>query len=289
MTILLFGKDGQLGTEIIKSAQEAEISISGVNRDDLDLADRIGIKQTIENMEPELVINCAGYTNVDGAETHQNEANIVNGDAVAAMARACAEDNIPLIQLSSDYVFKGEQKTPYTTDHEPSPINAYGISKLIGEQAAETLCEKHIILRTGWVFSETGNNFVKSLLKEARGRKEIDVVEDQYGSPTSARSIAQAIVTIAQAIKAPDFDKWGIYHYTNAPEASWYTFADAVLETANIATAIAPVKLEDYQTEAHRPPYLVMDCSKTWDVFDLSPVGWEEELKRVIYTLQSKN
>lgn len=288
MTILLFGKDGQLGTEFSKCAEQAGISVSGINRDDLDLADKIAIKQAIENMTPDLVINCAGYTNVDGAETHQNEANIVNGDAVAAMARACADGKIPLIQLSTDYVFSGTQKTPYTTDHDPSPLNAYGLSKLIGEQAAEVLCPKHIVLRTGWVFSETGNNFVKSLITEAKGRQEIDVIEDQFGSPTSARSVAQALLTIAQAIIKPDFEDWGIYHYTNTPQASWHSFAQSILETANIHTTITPVKLEDYRTQAPRPPYVVMDCSKTWEVFDLSPIGWQEELKRVIYTLQTR-
>lgn len=287
MTILLFGKDGQLGTEITKYAAELNLSISGVNRDDLDLSDRLGITQTIDNMSPDLVINCAGYTNVDGAERNQNEANIVNGDAVAAMARACAEIDIPLIQLSTDYVFNGAQTTPYTTDHDPSPLNAYGLSKLIGEQAAEALVPKHIILRTGWVFSETGNNFVKHLIREAKGKQSIDAVSDQLGTPTSARSVAQAIITIAQAIKDPSFDKWGIYHYTNTPETSWYHFAKAILETANINTMVNPVKLVDHRTEAPRSPYVVMDCSKTWQTFDLSPIGWEEELKRVIYTLQS--
>lgn len=288
MTILIFGEDGQLGTEVSKAARDAGLSVSGVNRDDLDLADRIGIKQTIENMSPSIVVNCSGYTNIDGAETHQNEANIVNGDAVAAMARACADNQIAFIQLSTDYVFSGSQETPYTPDDEPSPINAYGLSKLIGEQAAEVLCPKHIILRTGWVFSETGNNFVTSVLREAKGKRTIDMVSDQFGSPTSARSVAIAIITIAQAIQSPDFKAWGIYHYTNTPETSWNIFADTILETANISTLINEIKLADREDEATRPPYVVMDCSKTWETFNLSPIRWEEELKRVIYTLQSK-
>lgn len=287
MTVLLFGQDGQLGSHITKALQEVGFSVSGANRDDLDLADRIAVKQVIETIEPVLVINCAGYTNIDGAEKNQNEANIVNGDAVAAMARACAGANIPLIQLSTDYVFSGAQRTPYSTDHDPSPINAYGISKLIGEQAAELLCPKHIILRTGWIFSTKGKNFVSLLLQEARGRQAIDVIEDQIGSPTSAYSLASAVAVIAQKITQDDFDQWGIYHYTNTPQASWLDFAQEIFTTANIHTKIVPVKLEDYRTQAPRAPYVVMDCSRTWDVFDLKPVGWKEELKRVVYTIQA--
>ncbi len=282
MTVLLFGENGQIGSNVFKKLRQANLVVSGINRDDLDLSDRIGIKQIIDDTKPDIVINCSGYTDIDGAERNQNEANIVNGDAVAVMARACAKNDIPFMQLSTNYVFNGLKNTPYTPEDEPAPMNAYGLSKMIAEQAVETLCTKYIILRAGWVVSTHKNEYIAKTINQAKGQSALQAIDNQFGSLTSVDSLSTAIVHIAQAIQNPNFKAWGIYHFANTPDCNWYDLTKHIMSLTQLTATVMPKTLEDTNFIAQRPIYTVMDCQKTWDEFDLSPKDWHDEIQKIV-------
>lgn len=281
--VLVTGAKGQVGSEIVK-AVPAGFTVIGLGSNDLDITNQQQVITAIAQHKPDLIINAAAYTAVDKAETDVETAYAVNEKAVALLAQAAHEADIPLFHISTDYVFDGQATTPYKETDPVNPQSVYGASKLAGEQALERINAKHIILRTSWVFGATGNNFVKTMLRLAKERDEISVVADQYGCPTSARSIAEVLWKLAEKYTQENSLPWGIYHFSNGPACTWYEFACEIFEQAVKAGVLAKkpivnaISTAEYPTPAERPAWSVLDCGKIDVLFDKSIPLWDEQL-----------
>jgi len=270
--ILVFGKTGQVATELQALAPEARF----LGRDEADLSAPEACAAQIRALKPEAVINAAAWTAVDKAESEEEAATVVNGAAPAAMAAACAELGIPFVQISTDYVFDGAGETPFTPDHPTAPLGAYGRSKLVGEEGVRAAGGVHAILRTSWVFSAHGNNFLKTMLRLGATREKLGVVADQIGGPTPARAIAAACLTIARAL-IDDPAKSGTYHFSGAPDVSWADFAREIMAQAGLACAI-----EDIPTSAYPTPRMACD---TLSAFGLSRPDWRAATREALTEL----
>lgn len=278
--MLVFGKSGQVASELARLLPDAVY----LGRSDADLTDSAACARAIDDIAPDAVINAAAYTAVDRAETEPDIAMQVNGDAPAAMARACARLDIPLVHISTDYVFDGAGTDAFTPDHPTAPLNVYGASKLRGEAGLRDAGGRFAILRTSWVFSAHGANFVRTMLRLGAEREMLSVVADQIGGPTPARAIAQACVTIAGVLRdAPD--KSGIYHFSGAPDTSWAGFARAIMATAKLPCRIEDIPTSAYPTPATRPMNSRLDC-RSLSVFGLQRPDWNAELANVIAELK---
>ncbi len=279
MTLLVFGKTGQVARELARRAPQAR----SLGRAEADLSDPEGCAAAIRSHRPVAVINAAAWTAVDRAETEEAAATVVNGAAPAAMARACAELGIPFVHISTDYVFDGTGTTPFAPDHPTAPIGAYGRSKLKGEQGVRAAGGVHAILRTAWVFSAHGSNFLKTMLRLGAERARLSVVADQIGGPTPASSIAAACLTIADALeRAPE--KTGTYHFAGAPDVSWADFARAIMAEAGLNCAIDDIPTSAWPTPARRPPNSRMNCD-TLSTFGLSRPAWQPAVAEAITEL----
>jgi dTDP-4-dehydrorhamnose reductase len=237
-----------------------------------------------------LVVNAAAYTAVDRAEEDPEPAFSVNRDGPATLAAECAERRIPLIHLSTDYVFDGHASRPYRESDPAGPLSVYGASKLAGEEAIRARLETHIILRSSWVFGRHGSNFVKTMLGLGRQRDSISVVDDQRGCPTAAADLAVAIGRIAEQIDEPSFAHWGVFHYCGEPETTWFGFAEAIFEEATLLQACAtpellPISSVDFPSRARRPAYSVLDCRRIGKVFGIPQEPWRARLRGVISEL----
>lgn len=284
MTTLLFGANGQIGSALRWTAFGRGIELIGFGHRDGDITNMTTLAQIFSAHRPTLVINCAAYTNVDRAERERELAFGINGIGAGNLAALCAETDIPMLHLSTDYVFKGTGEAPYREDHQTDPINAYGASKLDGERRVATLCERHIILRTAWVFGAHGGNFVKTMLRLADQQTggTINVVDDQLGGPTEAGDIADCLLTIRDQLGADErFGDWGIYHYGGQPPVTWYDFAKTVLKGRTDVT-VNPVATSDFPRPAVRPAYSVLDCDKIGQIFGIDPPDWRIGLARVL-------
>lgn len=281
--ILVFGKTGQIATEL--STFE---SLKTLGREKANLYKPLECREAILFNKPKAVINVAAYTAVDNAESDEYLARQINGEAVAMMAATCAELNIPLVHISTDYVFDGSGSTPWLTSDIPNPINAYGRSKLQGERAIEASGCIYVILRTSWVVSAHGNNFVKTMLRLSERKHSLNVVDDQIGGPTFAGDIAHTCILIAeQLIKEPS--KKGIYHYTGQPDVSWFQFAKQIFEKAGARTVATPILTSDYPTPAPRPLNSRLNCSTTKEVFGISRPFWYDALENILKELDQKH
>ena len=281
--ILVFGKTGQIATEL--STFE---NLKTLGRERANLSKPLECRKAILFTKPKAVINAAAYTAVDNAESDEYLARQINCEAVAIMAKTCAELNIPLVHISTDYVFDGGGTTPWLTSDIPNPINAYGRSKLQGEQAIEASGCIYVILRTSWVVSAHGNNFVKTMLRLSERKHSLNVVDDQIGGPTFAGDIAHTCVLIAeQLIKEPS--KKGIYHYTGQPDVSWFQFAKQIFEQAGARTIATPILTSDYPTPAPRPLNSRLNCSTTKEVFGISRPFWYDALENILKELDQKH
>ena len=281
--ILVFGKTGQVATEL-----RAFKDIKALGREHVDLANAKACRDAIIFYKPIAVINAAAYTAVDKAESEANLVERINADAPAAMASACAELKIPLVHISTDYVFDGSGTAPWATSDIPSPQNVYGRSKLPGEQNIVSSGCTYAILRTSWVVSVNGNNFFKTMLQLSEKRDSLAVVDDQIGGPTCASDIAQTCVSIAkQLIKEPD--KTGVYHYTGQPDVSWCQFANAIFEQIGSRTVANPIPTSDYPTPASRPLNSRMDCSLIEATFNIPRPKWHDKLKDILGELEQKH
>ena len=283
MKILITGADGQLGWEL-QQVRPARQQIIALPRTELDITDRAAVASMFERHRPGLIINTAAYTAVDKAESEKDKALLVNADGAANIARAAEESGARLIHLSTDFVFNGTKSQPYLPGEKPDPVSVYGMSKLLGEQAVMTETRnKALILRTGWVYSSHGSNFVKTMLKLMREKKEIRVVADQVGTPTWAKGIAEAIYQFAGK---PDIQ--GIYHWTDAGVASWYDFAVAIQEEASRLgilqrlIPIIPIRTQEYPTAAKRPPYSVLDKTATWELLGCIAPHWRKSMQLML-------
>jgi dTDP-4-dehydrorhamnose reductase len=280
MRLLVFGQTGQVATELARRAPEAVF----LGREQADLASPVSGANAIRTHVPDVVINAAAYTAVDRAEDEEQLATRVNGDAPAEMARACAALDIPMIHISTDYVFDGCGCAPWHPDVVPAPKNAYGRSKLAGERAVVKARGPHAILRTAWVFSAHGNNFVRSMLRLSQTHEALRIVDDQVGGPTPAADIAAACLSMAVQLKA-DHDKTGTYHYSGAPDISWKGFAEEILTLAGRDAAVTGIPTTEYPTPAQRPLNSRLDCTTTEMVFGLSPPDWRSGLVDVLIEL----
>jgi dTDP-4-dehydrorhamnose reductase len=278
--ILVFGKTGQVAIELQRLG---DLVVLG--RDQVDLADPAACADAIRTHAPRVVINAAAYTAVDKAEEDEALATLINGDAPTAMARACVDLGIPLIHISTDYVFEGTGDTPWQPDDPTAPQNAYGRSKLAGEIGIRNSGAVHVILRTSWVVSAHGANFVKTMLRLSDTRDALNVVADQIGGPTPARDIAAACLKMAERLIA-DPSKSGIYHYSGAPDVSWADFARAIFEQAGKAMAVTPIPTTDYPTPAKRPLNSRMDCGATQQVFGIARPDWSDGLNTIVQELE---
>jgi dTDP-4-dehydrorhamnose reductase len=281
--IVVFGASGQLGQCFKYLAEKEGIdSIYFPVESEANILDFDALKKVFETYKPSYSINCAAYTAVDKAEDEREIAFKVNKTGVENLSRLCAENNSTLIHVSTDFVFKGDQSTPRSEDSIAEPLNVYGKSKLEGEQVVEVLLEKYFIVRTGWLYSEYGNNFVKTMLKLGAERDELKVIADQAGTPTYAIDLASCIMHI---IKSKS-QEYGIYHYSNEGIASWYDFAKAIFEISNTQVKVLPVKTEEYVTKAKRPAYSVMDKTKIKKTFNMEIPYWRDSLLTCINKLK---
>jgi len=281
--ILVFGKTGQVATELQALLPSADF----LGREEVDLTDLDGCIEAIRAHAPDVVINAAAWTAVDKAESEEEAATIVNGAAPGAMARACADLGIPFVHISTDYVFDGAGETPFSPDHPTAPLGAYGRSKLTGETEVIAAGGTHAILRTSWVFSAHGANFVKTMLRLSETRDKLTVVADQIGGPTSARAIAGACVAIAEQL-IEDPAKSGVYHFSGAPDASWAGFAREIFAQAGRGTVVEDIPSSAYPTPAKRPQNSRLDCSTTEAVFGIKRPDWRADLSDVLKELEGK-
>jgi dTDP-4-dehydrorhamnose reductase len=233
------------------------------------------------------VVNCAAYTAVDKAELEIEAAYRVNAIAPEYLAATCNKIGAPLLHISTDYVFDGASSGAWKENDQVQPLSVYGRSKLAGETAVRTRHPLHIILRTSWVFSSLGTNFVTTMLRISREQRHIRVVNDQFGGPTAAEDIASAILAIMETSQTQNFGKWGTYHYSGSPSVSWYEFANAVL--ADTSIHLSPIKTAEYRTLAKRPLNSVLDCSRIAAVFGLEQPDWRPSLRRVTKELSASS
>ena len=281
--ILVFGKTGQVAREL-KNYKD----VIALGRNQADLTVPTTCADLIKRYEPCAVINAAAYTAVDKAESEETLANKINGDAPGAMAVACADLEIPFVHLSTDYVFDGSGTTPWSVTDKPNPKNAYGRSKLKGEQAVKASGSVHAILRTSWVVSAHGDNFVKTMRRLSETRDQITVVDDQIGGPTCARDIAQTCISIAkQLIQDPSIS--GLYHYSGQPNVSWCQFANAIFEQIGCKTIVSPIPTMEYPTPALRPLNSRLDCGFTERTFGIARPFWRDGLKEICTELGGKH
>ena len=281
--ILVFGKTGQVAMEL-----QAHKDVITIGRDQADLSVPITCTEAIRRYKPRAVINPAAYTAVDKAESEESLATKINGDAPGAMAIACADLDIPLVHISTDYVFGGSGTTPWSVTDTPHPKNAYGRSKLKGEQAIKASGCIHAILRTSWVVSAHGNNFVKTMRLLSETRDHVTVVNDQIGGPTCARDIAQTCISIAdQLIQDPG--KSGIYHYSSQPNVSWCQFANAIFEQMDSKTIASPISTTEYPTPAPRPLNSRLACEAIQDTFGIARPYWRDGLEEILRDLEGEH
>ena len=247
MKVLVTGANGQLGYDVVKELQKQNIECCGATRQDFDIVDFEVTEKFITNYMPDAVIHCAAYTAVDKAEDEQGLCYLVNASATENIAEICKQINAKMLYISTDYVFDGTKDGFYEVDDKPNPINVYGKTKLLGEQAVQRLLDKYFIVRISWVFGEHGNNFVKTMLKLGKERKELNVVADQYGSPTYTADLAPLLVKMIKT------DKYGIYHATNEGVCTWAEFAEEIFKITKLDVKANHIPATDYPTRAKRP------------------------------------
>lgn len=289
MKILVTGASGQVGRELCRQCLAIGHQVVAADRENLDICDAASVRQFVAAASPEVTFNAAAWTSVDDAENQFDEAVRVNRDGAENLAAACAEHSIPMVHYSTDYVFDGHKNSAYTEDDATNPGTAYGRSKLAGEKAVRALHEKHLIIRTGWVFSSHRSNFVKTMLKLGSERTELRVVRDQVGKPTSAATIAD----ISLAMAARENVAWGTYHLAQPEAVSWHEFANSIFESAAqqgwelTVKDIVSISSGEFPTVAARPENSVLDCHKLENSFEIAIPDWHGALDSVIGELIS--
>jgi dTDP-4-dehydrorhamnose reductase len=281
--ILVTGANGQLGSELKElSSHYSQFEWVFADRSVLDLSNLASISKLLDTIQPQIIINCAAYTAVDKAETETELAEVLNHQAVGVLSQWSANHDCRLVHVSTDYVFDGNSSTALNEEAPTGPINVYGQTKLAGEQACLRENPDAIVVRTSWVYSRFGNNFVKMMARLMQERESLNVVNDQIGSPTYAADLAQAILTI---ITHPHWQA-GIYHFSNEGEISWYEFAVAIQEIGGFDCALSGIPSSDYPTPAQRPHYSLLDKSKITTTFGVEVPGYRESLERCMGMLR---
>ena len=280
--ILVTGSNGQLGSELQDlAAAFPQFELLFFTRESFPINDADRADKIFEELRPQFLVNCAAYTAVDKAESENELASEINGIAVGQLAFLCKKYDARFIHISTDYVFNGNKTEPWKEDDATDPVNAYGASKLLGEYKAAKNNPESIIIRTSWVYSSHGKNFVKTMMRLMREKESISVVNDQWGSPTYAADLAEAIMKIVAS------DEWlpGIYHYSNEGVINWYQFACEIKKLTGSACSVHPIPTEQFPTPAKRPGYSVMDKSKIKQAYSLSLKDWRESLQICIQKL----
>ena len=286
--ILVFGRTGQVAREIARAAEAQGTPVHLLGREEADLSDPEACARVVREADAEAVINAAAHTAVDRAEEEEALATTVNGGAPAAMARAAAAQGIPLVHVSTDYVFSGEG--PHAPGDPTAPLGAYGRSKLAGEEGVRAAYESvgggpHVILRTAWVFSAHGSNFARTMLRLGAERDRLRVVADQRGGPTPAASIARALLTIAHALR--DGAPSGTHHLAGAPDTTWADFAREIMARAGLACEVEGIATHEYPTPAARPSDSRLDCASLGAAFGVARPDWREGLDDVLKELRA--
>ncbi len=286
-TILLTGAGGQVGYEVNRLAQEKKYMLTALTRQQLDIGDSEAVAQVISRLQPALVINAAAYTAVDRAEQEVAAAMRANRQGPAHLAAACHNLQIPLIHLSTDYVFDGAKAGAYAEDDATAPTGVYGLSKWQGEEEVRARLPQHLIIRVSWVFGPHGHNFVRTMLRLAAERDELRVVADQRGCPTYATHIAAMLLSLADNIRQGS-DHWGTYHFCGQPETSWHGFAETIISEAltigllDHQIAVQPITTSAYPTPARRPVNSSLDCRRISKTFELQLPSWQEGLQTML-------
>lgn len=291
MRILVCGAGGQVGHELVDRAGTYGLEALGMTRERLDVTDADQVSGVVHELDPGMIINAAAYTHVDNAETHSERAYAVNRDGAAALAQAARQASIPLLHISTDYVFSGEARTAYREEDEIAPTGVYGASKAAGEAAVQAALDEHLILRTSWVYGEHGHNFVKTMLRLGRQRDSLSVVADQSGCPTQAGSIADVLLQLAQRYAREGTLAWGLYHYSGRSPCTWFDFAVEIFRQAEAKGMLAKqpqvssITTAQYPTPARRPAWSVLDCSKFEATFGIDTRDWHDDLSVVLDAL----
>ena len=276
MRVLVTGISGQLGHDVVIALNERCHEAIGVDRSKMDLTDNSQIREFIKECSPDAIIHCAAYTAVDNAEDNEELCRQINATAVREIAKCAKELDIPMIYISTDYVFDGSKDGEYTEDDITNPINVYGKTKLEGESYVQGILEKYYIVRISWVFGENGNNFIDTMIKLSKDRDELNVIDDQVGSPTYTKDLAPILVDMIES------DKYGIYHVTNEGFCSWYEFAKEIFKIANINTKVNPIQACQYPTKAKRPSNSKMNKNKLIKSDFNELRNWKHALKEYI-------
>jgi len=278
-TVLVTGANGQLGQCIQKiQRQHTDIDFHFVSIDELDITDTQKVQELFSNHTFNYCVNCAAYTNVELAESEEALAYLVNAEAAKHIAEACAKHNVTLLHISTDYVFDGEKTSPYVETDATNPISVYGASKLKGEQNIQEILEKYFIIRTSWLYAEFGKNFYKTMVQKANEKANLTITTEQTGTPTNANDLAALIVTI---INTENTD-YGIYHFSNDGEATWYDFTKEIIQNMNLAEADQPSlqAVASYKTKAARPKNSVLDKTKVRSI--IKTISWQESLRNLM-------
>lgn len=295
MRLLIAGWQGQVARALVEMAPGCrDVTACAVGRAALDICEAKSIERALSGISPTVVINSAAYTAVDKAESEPERAFALNRDGARLLAEAAARRGIPIIHISTDYVFDGSKPEPYVEEDATAPATVFGRSKLEGEQAVQVANPKHIILRTAWVFSPAGRNFVKTMLAQARDAAHVRVVDDQRGSPTYAPHLVGAILHLARIISTPDVNgPWGIYHAANSGTTSWRGFAEEVFtrsrELGGPAAQVEPIRSADYPTPAQRPANSQLDCAKLERTFGLRLPSWQDGVADCVQRILEEN
>lgn len=284
-TVGIIGKNGQLGSEMIRRSHGIECMLKVYGSGELDITDQDSVTKGLRNKGLDLIVNAAAYTAVDQAEKDAPRAQAVNAHGPSNLAVFCTQEHIPLIHVSTDYVFDGTQTVPYREADALAPLGVYGESKAQGEHNVRSQLTEHIIVRTAWLYSATGHNFVKTMLRFGQERPVLKVVDDQYGSPTSAADLADAIWQIIAALRRNDGTYWGTYHFCNQGQTTWYGLAKAVFERARRYAGyplqlkqLLPIPTSEYPTPTRRPAYSVLNCDLIQSTFQMTIRNWEAAL-----------
>jgi dTDP-4-dehydrorhamnose reductase len=291
MRILVCGAGGQVGHELVDRADAYGLEALGMTREQLDITDAGQIAGLISQLKPGMIINAAAYTHVDNAETHSEQAYATNRDGAARLAEAARQASIPLLHISTDYVFSGEARLPYREEDDIAPTGVYGASKLAGESAIQAVLDEHVILRTSWVYGVHGHNFVKTMLRLGRQRDSLSVVADQFGCPTQAGSIADVLLQLAQRYAQNGTLAWGLYHYSGKSPCTWFDFATEIFRQAEVKgilpkkPKVSSITTAQYPTPARRPAWSVLDCTKFETTFGIDTHDWHDDLSVVLDAL----
>jgi dTDP-4-dehydrorhamnose reductase len=289
---LVTGAKGQVGSELIQQGEKLGLQMLATDRTELNITRQHEVNSFIQMQQPDIVINAAAYTDVDRAESEPELAYATNRDGAAYLAQACADNHIPLLHLSTDYLFDGNKQGGYCETDSPNPRSIYGKSKLEGERAIESILTQHLILRVSWVFGAKGPNFVKTMLRLGRERKVLKVVADQHGGPTWSGDIAGILLNLVKRWRAGETIPWGTYHYSGQPATTWHAFAEVIFEQAeeleviDTSPKVEPITTMEYLTTAPRPLNSVFDCHKIAQELGIVQPDWRVGLKELLKNLR---